>query len=93
MMAGLIASWLFLPIRPTFVFPLAAIAVGTHYAAFRTAYGDLLFWILGGLVSLAGVLALYGIPHSAVASIFSVGAIELAFAAVLTSRNLRDTNS
>ena len=30
MIGGFVASWLFLPVRPDYVFPLAAIAVGTH---------------------------------------------------------------
>src|SRR5687767_12752750 len=50
MIGGLLAAWLFLPLRPELVFPIAAIAVGTHYAVFRTVYGDALFWVLGGLI-------------------------------------------
>jgi hypothetical protein len=56
MMGGLFAAWLFLSSRPTYVFPVAAIAVGTHYAVFRTAYGDTLFWILAGLITAVGAL-------------------------------------
>src|SRR3546814_12510337 len=40
MIGGLFAAWLFLPFQPTYAFPLAAIAVGTHYAVFKTVYGD-----------------------------------------------------
>ena len=43
MIGGLFAAWLFLQSKPAYVFPLAAIAIGTHYAAFRTVYGDKLF--------------------------------------------------
>src|SRR3546814_20569590 len=39
MIGGLFAAWLFLPFQPTYVFPLAAIAVGTNYAVFKTVYG------------------------------------------------------
>src|SRR3546814_10311314 len=54
MIGGLFAAWLFLPFQPTYVFPLAAIAVGTHYAVFKTVYGDALFWVLGGLITATG---------------------------------------
>jgi hypothetical protein len=36
MIGGLFAAWLFLSSQPALVFPLAAIAVGTHYFVFKT---------------------------------------------------------
>jgi hypothetical protein len=59
MLGGLFAAWLFLPVRPGYVFPIAAIAVGTHYAVFKTIYGDRLFWLLGALITAVGLLAIY----------------------------------
>lgn len=47
MIGGLVVAWLLLPTRPEWAFPLAAIAVGTHFFAFRTAYGDWRYWLLG----------------------------------------------
>jgi hypothetical protein len=38
---------------------VAAIAVGTHYFGFRTAYGDWTNWILGGTMCVVGVAAVF----------------------------------
>lgn len=89
MIGGLIAAWLFLPFQPDFVFPLAAIAVGTHYAVFRTAYGDALFWVLAGLVTAVGFFAIFGGVPIPGGPIFAVGAIELLFGVLLTVRGVR----
>lgn len=86
MIGGLFAAWLFLPHRPDLVFPLAAIAVGTHYAVFKTVYGDRLFWLLGGLITAIGVLGIYAVAPIPGGPILAVGVIELVFAFVLTLR-------
>lgn len=82
MIGGLFAAWLFLPVKPALVFPLAAIAVGTHYFVFRTAYGNRLFWLLAAVVTAIGcgeifVAALRGWTAPLVA------ATELVFGLVL----------
>jgi hypothetical protein len=89
MIGGLFAAWLFLPARPEFVFPVAAIAVGTHYAAFRTAYGDILFWLLGGLITLVGLLGIYPVVPLPGGPILAIGVIEFIFAVILTMRATR----
>jgi hypothetical protein len=86
MIGGLFAAWLFLPFQQAYVFPLAAIAVGTHYAVFKTIYGDRLFWLLGALVTAVGVLGIYRVFPLPGGVLVAVGAIELLFAAVLTGR-------
>jgi hypothetical protein len=58
MIAGLLAAWLIMPHRIEFVFPLCAIAVGTHYFGFQTAYGDKTYWTLGAVMCFAGVAAI-----------------------------------
>ena len=83
------SSWLFLPVRPDYVFPLAAIAVGTHYFAFRTVYGDALYWVLGGLITAAGLAGIWGIALPSGGVIFAVAAIEIIFGFVLTWRATR----
>jgi len=45
MLSGLVVAWLLLPLRPDWAFPLSAFAVGTHFFAFRSAYGDVTFWL------------------------------------------------
>ena len=78
MIGGLVIAWLLLPTRPEWAFPLAAIAVGTHFFAFRTAYGDVRFWLLGAILTALGFAALY---MSAVEAMlpFAFGALEIAF--------------
>jgi hypothetical protein len=87
MIGGLFAAWLFLSSRPTYVFPLAAIAVGTHYAVFRTAYGDRLFWILACLVTAVGALDILGYLRLPGGPALAVGLIEIAFGILLTARD------
>ncbi len=87
MIAGLFGSWLFLKLQPGFVFPFAAIAVGTHYFAFRTVYGDSLFWLLGAALTAVGVWQILGSPVPG-GVILWVAGIELVFGAILTARAL-----
>lgn len=89
MIGGLFAAWLFLRFQPAYVFPIAAIAVGTHYAVFRTVYGDRLFWLLGGLITFVGLLSIYENDLIPGGPILAVGAIELLFALFLTMRASR----
>ena len=86
MIGGLFAAWLFIRFQPAYVFPLAAIAVGTHYAVFKTVYGDALFWVLGGLITAIGLLSIFKIAPIPGGPILSVGVIELLFAVLLTVR-------
>ena len=85
MIGGLFAAWLMLGLRPAWVFPLAAVAVGTHYAVFRTVYGDVRFWVLGGLITAVGVA---GVLHTAWVpggTALVVGLTELVFGALLAA--------
>ena len=92
MIGGLLAAWLLLPLKPSWVFPVAAIAVGTHYAVFRTVYGDRLFLLLAALITglgLAGVFAPAVLGHSL---IFGVASAELVLGVILTVRALRTSD-
>lgn len=86
MIGGLFAAWLFVSLQPSYVFPIAAIAVGTHYAVFGTVYGDRLYWMLGALITVVGLVSIYGVVPIPAGPIFAVGAVELVFAILLTSR-------
>lgn len=88
MIAGLCAAWLFTPYRPDLVFPLSALAVGTHYFVFRTSYGDPLFWVLGALIAAVGAAGVFvpGLPTLAL--VLTVAAIELVLGVMLTARAL-----
>lgn len=84
---GLFTALLFLPLKPAYVFPIAAIAVGTHYAAFRTVYGDYLFWVLGGLITAVGLVDILGHASIPGGPVLAVGMIEVIFAVILTVRS------
>lgn len=88
MIGCLIAAWLLLRDRPDQVFPIAAIAVGTHYFAFKTAYGDRTFWLLGALITLAGCAGLFWLPGRNLEVMLAVGAIELVLGLVLTRQGM-----
>ena len=89
MIGGLFAAWLFLQSKPAYVFPLAAIAIGTHYAAFRTVYGDKLFWALAGLITAVGVFDILGYVRFPGGPALAVGALEIVFGILLTVRDKR----
>lgn len=79
MIGGFFAAWLLIPYQPDFVFPMSAIAVGTHYFGFRSAYGDWANWILGGAMSTVGASAiLYRLPVPAIIP-FVIAALEITF--------------
>ena len=85
MIGGLIAAWLMLPLKPAWVFPLAAIAVGTHFAVFKTVYGDRLFWVLGAALTGIGCYAIFAGPLPFGVG-FVVAATEAVFGIILTAR-------
>jgi hypothetical protein len=85
MIGGLFGAWLFLKFNPALVFPFAAIVVGTHYAVFKTVYGNSLFWILGAILTAIGVWQILGSPVLGGVALW-VAAAELAFGIFLTVR-------
>jgi hypothetical protein len=87
MIGGIFAAWLFLSSKPTYVFPLVAIAVGTHYAVFCTVFGDKLFWALACLITSVGVLDILGYVRLPGGPALAVGIIEIAFGILLTVRD------
>jgi hypothetical protein len=93
MIGGLFVAWLFLRFQPHYVFPVAAIAVGTHYAVFKTVYGDALFWLLGGLITAIGLLSIFEVVPIPGGPILAVGVVELLFAVLLTMRETHGARS
>lgn len=85
MLGGLFAAWLLLPLKPVLVFPLAAIAVGTHYAVFKTVYGDRLFWALAAVITAIALADILVVPIPG-GLVFAVALIELTSGVVLTLR-------
>lgn len=89
MIGGLFAAWLFIPFKPEYVFPLCAIAVGTHYAVFKTAYGDALFWLAGVLVTGVGLVEIVHPGSTPFGPVWTVAVVEVLLAVPLTMRALR----
>ncbi len=86
MIALLAAAWLMLPYRPDAVFPLAAIAVGTHYFAFATLYGDRTYWLLAAILTAIGAVALFEPAFGTLVVIIAVAVVELVVGLYLTMR-------
>ena len=88
MLAGFLAAWLLLPFRPELVFPLSAIAVGSHYFGFRTAYGDVAYWVLAAVLCGLGLGTIFiGVPDSALVP-YLVAAIEVVAGVWLTRKSV-----
>ena len=89
MIGCLLAAWLILPFKPEMVFPIAAIAIGTHYFVFKTAYGDRAYWLLAAMITAAALVEIFDVAALPGGLILAVGIIEVAFGIVLTLRDLR----
>ena len=89
MIGCLLAAWLILPLKPEFVFPIAAVAVGTHYFVFKTAYGDRTYWLLAALITAVGLVAIFDVATLPGGLVLAVGIIEIAFGIMLTVRALK----
>lgn len=87
MFVGLFVAWLFIQTDPTLVFPIAAMAVGAHYFNFRTAYGDMPYYVLGGLMVAVGALAALTDILTPLHTAGLIAAIEIAFGMYLTVQN------
>ncbi|MFO0226921.1 MAG: DUF7010 family protein [Gammaproteobacteria bacterium] len=88
MIGGLVAAWLMLPFRPDIVVALAAMAVGTQYFGFRTAYGDWTYWILGGTLVAIGCSSIFFGAPSAYITPFLVSVTEVVFGIWLTQKSV-----
>ncbi len=88
MIGGLFAAWLLLRAgTPELVFPVAAIAVGTHYFPFKTLYGDRIYWLLAAAITLAGFAGIFAADVLPVGTAFIVAAVEAAFGIVMLMRS------
>ncbi len=89
MIGGFFPAFLLLRLEPTLAFPVAAIAVGTHYFAFSSVYGKKDFWALGAVITAMGVLDATAPGKLFVGLIWSVALVEILFGLYLTLANLR----
>ena len=72
-----------------YVFPLAAVAGGSHYASFCIVFGDKLFWARAGLVTTVGMLDILGYLRFSGGTALAVGILEIVFGIILTARDRR----
>ncbi|WP_298195917.1 hypothetical protein [Novosphingobium sp.] len=90
LIGGLCVAWLLLPLRPGMVLPVAALAVGTRYVLFQSAYGDRVYWLLGALISVVAVTGVL-VPASQPWTVWAVAVIELAAGSLISLADLRRT--
>ena len=87
MIGGLLAAWLFLRVgAPQLVMPVAAIAIGTHYFAFKTLYGDRVYWLLAAAITLAGLAGVFLGSALPLGTAFTVALIEAVFGVAMLLR-------
>ena len=82
---GVLIAWVLLVRAPDLAIPVFAAIIGARYFLFRTMYGDIAYWALGGAILLIATLALFGIDLPVNIG-FLVGAIELVAAAMILRR-------
>jgi hypothetical protein len=82
---GVLIAWVLLVRAPDLAIPVFAAIVGARYFLFRTMYGDIAYWALGGAILLIAGLALFGIALPFNPG-FLVGIVELLAAALILRR-------
>ena len=82
---GVLIAWVLLVRAPDLAIPVFAAIVGARYFLFRTMYGEIAYWALGGAIVVIAGLALFGITLPLNPG-FVVGMIELVAAALILRR-------
>jgi hypothetical protein len=81
--AGIAVAFALLRIAPDLAIPAFAILMGARYFSFATIYGAMIYWVLGGVIALAGAAHLFGLAPALVNVALVVAGIEIVFAVVL----------
>lgn len=84
--AGLLISYVLMPVSPQLAFPVLVLAIGARYFAFRTIYGEPTYWMLGGALAMIGTISLVQPAMLPLGLLLLVGITECAFAAILLVR-------
>lgn len=90
--AGILVAFTLLARLPGAVFPALITIIGARYFAFRTIYGEPLYWLLAGVLVLLGGVTLLLVPADPAKAPLIAGVIEIVLAAALVWR-LRQTAS
>ncbi|WP_396594598.1 DUF7010 family protein [Brevundimonas sp. R86498] len=83
LIAGILLAWCFLRVAPELAFPAMAVAIGVRYLVFRTVYGSVIYWLLGGALAAFGAWVAMMPTELPMNFALIVGAIEVCFALVL----------
>lgn len=81
--AGILLGWCFLRVAPELAFPAMAVAIGVRYFVFRTVYGNVVYWLLGGALAALGAAAAFSVLPLPVNLALLVGAVEVGFSVVV----------
>lgn len=83
---GLFLAFVVAQIKLELFYPIMLLVIGTRYLTFQTLYGLRTYWFLGGLLILAGAIALvFNLPF--IAGAFIGGIIEIVFSFILFNRS------
>lgn len=87
---GLFIAFSVAQIQSAWFYPVMLMVIGGRYLMFQTLYGMRLYWLLGGLLTVAGAATLLlGAP--AYVGAFLGGSIELVFALIILNAEKRAT--
>ncbi len=85
LLLGVLLAFALSQFRVELFFPAMLLVIGGRYLTFQTLYGLPIYWVCGGVLSAAGLLAaVLRLPVAA--SAFAGGAVEAVFAVLIFSR-------
>lgn len=84
--AGIFLAYMLISLAPRLAFPALALVIGVRYFAFRTIYGEPVFWALGGFLSMIATLEILRLVPLQTGFLLVVGATECAFSVLLLWR-------
>lgn len=85
LLTGVLIAWVLLVRAPDLAIPVFAAIVGARYFLFRTMYGEIAYWGLGGAFLLIAAPSLLGFAYPVNIG-FLIGIVELMFAALILRR-------
>ena len=74
-------------IDPSFFFPIMLMTIGGRYIIFATLYGLRIYWVVGGILAIAGVACML-LPVAFSVGAFIGGGVELIFSGMIIKGDL-----
>ena len=84
--AGIAVAYALLGPAPALALPAFALFMAARYFVFRTLYGNVAYWVLGGCIAAVAGLALFGKPLPLGNIALQVGIIEIVVSVILFAR-------